>query len=161
MSTMKKRLSVNNRTHDVDVDDQMPLLWVLRDELGLHGTKYGCGIGLCGACIVLIDDVAVKSCAITAARVQGEITTIEGVGSPREPHPVQLAWIEQQVAQCGYCQPGQIMTAIALLLQQSAPSDHDIDRVFASNLCRCATYRRIRRAVKEAAISLREGNDNA
>ena len=158
---MKLQLSVNNRTHLLEVDEQMPLLWVLRDELGLHGTKYGCGIGQCGACTVLIEGVAVKSCAIAAAGVRGNVTTIEGVGSPANPHPVQQAWIDQQVAQCGYCQPGQVMTAIALLSQQDSPSDTDIDQEFANNLCRCATYRRIRQAVKAAAITLQQGHGDA
>ena len=129
----------------------MPLLWVLRDLLGLTGTKYGCGIGECGACTVLVDGKAVRSCAVTAkAAVGRKITTIEGL-SPDGSHPVQRAWAEVDVVQCGYCQPGQIMTAAALLAARPHPSDEDIDAAMAKNICRCGAYERIRVAVKRAA----------
>ena len=149
------RLNVNGRTHDVDVDPQMPLLWVLRDELGLTGTKYGCGIAACGACTVLVDGRAVRSCAITIGDLAGDVTTIEGVGTPEEPHIAQEEWIRHQVAQCGYCQPGQLMSAIALLDQNGSPSPDDIDRALSQNLCRCGTYVRIRRAIQAAATRLK------
>ncbi|MEW6640979.1 MAG: (2Fe-2S)-binding protein [Pseudomonadota bacterium] len=150
------RLKVNGTTHEVDVEDDMPLLWVLRDELGITGPKYGCGIAMCGACTVHIDGVAARSCSLQVGDVSGEITTIEGLGSPQAMHPVQAAWIEHQVAQCGYCQSGQIMAAAALLSINAAPSDEDIDQVMSANLCRCGTHARIRTAVKAAATKLRE-----
>ena len=145
------RLKVNGSEFELDVDEAMPLLWVLRDELGLTGTKYGCGIGLCGSCSVLVDGVAMRSCALNAGEVAGDVTTIEGIGTPDAPHLVQESWIEHQVAQCGYCQPGQIVTAVALLTQNPSPSDAEIDVALADNLCRCGTYVRIRQAVKSAA----------
>ncbi|MDH4124576.1 MAG: (2Fe-2S)-binding protein [Gammaproteobacteria bacterium] len=150
------KLTVNGSEHEVDVNDDMPLLWVLRDELGITGPKYGCGIALCGACTVHIDGVAMRSCVIPVAAVSGEVTTIEGLGTPAALHAVQRAWIDQQVAQCGYCQPGQIMSAAALLANNPDPSDAEIDIAMAGNLCRCGAYPRIRSAIKAAAASLRE-----
>lgn len=149
------RLKVNGREHRVDVDPEMPLLWVLRDELGLTGTKYGCGIAVCGTCTVLVDGQAVRSCAISVGDLDGEVTTIEGIGTPDDLHVAQEEWIRHQVAQCGYCQPGQIMTAVSLLTQNGSPSDAEIDGAFSQNLCRCATYVRIRQAVKSTAERLK------
>jgi len=145
-------LHINNAKHDVDVDPEMPLLWVLRDVLGLTGTKYGCGIGQCGACTVHLDGEATRACQITAAQAASAkaITTIEGL-SPAGDHPVQRAWVTEQVSQCGYCQPGQIMLAAALLVKKPSPTDADIDEAMRSNLCRCGTYPRIRRAIHAAA----------
>ncbi|WP_405405255.1 (2Fe-2S)-binding protein [Paracoccus sp. Ld10] len=148
------QLIVNGNSHDLDADAQMPLLWALRDLLGLTGTKYGCGIAQCGACTVHIDGMAVRACQIRLADVAGEITTIEGLGTPNDPHPVQAAWIEEQVAQCGYCQSGQIMQAASLLALNADPSDADIDRAMSANLCRCATYPRIRAAIRSASVRL-------
>ena len=148
-------LRINGAVHEVDVDEDMPLLWVLRDELGLVGTKYGCGKGLCGACGVLVDGYAVRSCAIGAGSVTGEVTTVEGVGSADALHAVQASWIDHQVAQCGYCQPGMIIAAIALLDHNPSPTDEDIDVALSSNLCRCGTYTRVRAAIKSAAGALR------
>ena len=150
-------LTVNGTSHTVDVEDDMPLLWVLRDELGLTGTKFGCGIAQCGACTVHVDGLAVRSCQIAAGEAAGrEITTIEGIGNPAALHAVQAAWIEHQVAQCGYCQSGQIMQAASFLSLNDEPTDQDIDRAMSGNLCRCGTYTRIRDAVKTAARTLRE-----
>ncbi|MDO7739463.1 MAG: (2Fe-2S)-binding protein, partial [Burkholderiaceae bacterium] len=140
------QLSVNQQTHTLDVEPDMPLLWVLRDELGITGPKFGCGIAQCGACTVHIDGQPVRSCVLPVGSVQGEVTTIDGLGQADRLHIVQQVWIEQQVAQCGYCQPGQIMTAVALLSQNPAPTDADIDASM-TNLCRCGTYPRIRAAV--------------
>ncbi len=151
------RLTVNGKAHEVDVEDDMPLLWVLRDELGLTGTKYGCGIAQCGACTVHMDGIAVRSCQVAAATADGtEVTTIEGLGTPAALHAVQEAWVEHQVAQCGYCQSGQIMQAASLLDMNPEPTDEDIDIVMSGNLCRCGTYPRIRAAVKTAAQKLQE-----
>ncbi len=151
------KLTVNGADHEVDVEDDMPLLWVLRDELGITGVKYGCGIAQCGACTVHMDGQAVRSCQVPAATAQNtEITTIEGLGAPDALHIVQAAWVEHQVAQCGYCQSGQIMQAAAFLDQNDDPSDEEIDIVMSGNLCRCGTYPRIRAAVKTAAKNLRE-----
>lgn len=152
-------LWVNGVEHHVDVPGEMPLLWVLRDELGLTGTKYGCGIGRCGACSVLIDGVAVRSCTLRADQIATEITTIEGIGTPDNLDVVQQAWIQHQVAQCGYCQSGQIIAAVALLARSSKPGDKEIDAAFAGNLCRCGTYARIRQAVKSAAAQLHGGDE--
>ncbi|WP_127520919.1 (2Fe-2S)-binding protein [Mesorhizobium sp. Z1-4] len=150
------RLTVNRTPYDVDVEPEMPLLWVLRDELGLTGTKYGCGIAQCGACTVHMDGMAVRSCQIPAEAADGaEIVTIEGLGTPEALHAVQQAWIEHQVAQCGYCQSGQIMQAASLLDMNPDPSDEEIDRVMSGNLCRCGTYPRIRAAVKTAGAKMR------
>ncbi len=149
------KLTVNGETHDVDVEDDMPLLWVLRDELGITGPKYGCGIAQCGACTVHVDGVAVRSCQLAAGDVIGDVTTIEGLGTPSALHAVQEAWIDLQVAQCGYCQAGQIMQAASFLDMNSEPTDDQIDAAMSGNLCRCGSYPRIRDAVKSAAIKLR------
>ncbi|WP_308909164.1 (2Fe-2S)-binding protein [Pseudokordiimonas caeni] len=144
-------LTVNGKTRTVDVAADMPLLWVLRDELGITGPKYGCGIAMCGACTVHIDGQAVRSCSIPVGDVSGEVLTIEGLGNPDALHAVQAAWIDHQVAQCGYCQSGQIMQAAALLAENPNPDDAAIDEAMAGNLCRCGTYPRIRAAIKDAA----------
>ena len=149
-------LTINGKSHEVNVESDMPLLWVLRDELGITGPKYGCGIAMCGACTVHMDGVAVRSCSLQVGDVTGEITTIEGLGTPEAMHAVQAAWVDEQVAQCGYCQSGQIMTAAALLSINPDPTDEDIDRVMSANLCRCGTYVRIRKAIKAAAAKLRQ-----
>ncbi len=151
------KLSVNGRTHELDVEPDMPLLWVLRDELNLPGTKYGCGMALCGACTVHLDGEAVRSCVTPVGAVTGAVTTIEGLGSPAALHAVQAAWIEHQVAQCGYCQSGQVMSAAALLRAIPAPTDADIDHAMSGNLCRCGAYPRIRAAIHAAAASLKPG----
>lgn len=150
------KLNVNGTEHVVDVEGDMPLLWVLRDELNIKGVKYGCGVAQCGACTVHMDGVAVRSCQILAADVDGPITTIEGLGSPDALHALQAAWIEHQVAQCGYCQSGQIMQAAALLSDIPNPSDTDIDDAMSGNLCRCGTYLRMRAAIKSAATKLQD-----
>jgi isoquinoline 1-oxidoreductase alpha subunit len=149
-------LSVDGKSHDVDVPADMPLLWVLRDELGIVGPKYGCGIAMCGACTVHINGAPVRSCSVSASAVWGEVTTIAGLGSPDALHAVQKAWVDNQVAQCGYCQPGQIMSAAALLASNPNPSDDDIDTAMSGNLCRCGAYPRIRQAIKSAATNLKE-----
>lgn len=149
------KLTVNGVTHDVDVEEDMPMLWVLRDVLGITGPKYGCGIAQCGACTVHMDGIAVRSCQLVAGDVEGEITTIEGLGSPAVRHAVQQAWIDLQVAQCGYCQSGQIMQAASFLELNPTPTDDQIDAAMSGNLCRCGTYPRIREAVKSAAIKLK------
>lgn len=151
------KLTVNGTEHEVDVEDDMPLLWVLRDELGITGPKYGCGIAQCGACTVHMDGVAVRSCQVAAADVDGDITTIEGLGTPAALHVVQKAWAEHQVAQCGYCQSGQIMQAASFLDLNPDPSDDQIDVAMSANLCRCGTYPRIRAAVQTAASRLQGG----
>ena len=152
------KININGKNIEVDVEGEMPLLWVLRDELGLTGTKYGCGIAQCGACTVHVDGLAVRSCQMTAAQAANRrITTIEGLGSPEQLNAVQEAWIEHQVAQCGYCQSGQIMSAASLLKFKPDPTDEDIDSVMSANLCRCGTYPRIREAVKSAAKKLKKG----
>lgn len=145
-------ISVNEQQHQIDVDPQTPLLWVIREQLGLIGTKFGCGIAQCGACTVLLDGNPVRSCVTPASAAQGrEITTIEGITAGDEPHPVQQAWIDEQVPQCGYCQSGQIVSAAALLARVPQPSDADIDIAMRGNLCRCGTYPRIRRGIRRAA----------
>jgi len=150
------KLVVNGTEHEVSVPEDMPLLWVLRDVLGLTGTKYGCGMAQCGACTVLLDGRPIRSCVRPAAAVAGrKVTTIEGL-SPRGDHPVQRAWAEVDVVQCGYCQSGQIMSAAALLQAKPKPTDAEIDAALAGNLCRCGTYHRIRAAVHRAA-ELEEG----
>jgi aerobic-type carbon monoxide dehydrogenase small subunit (CoxS/CutS family) len=144
-------LVVNGKSYQVEVAPDMPLLWVLRDTLGLTGTKFGCGMGLCGACTVHLDGDAVRSCQTPAGSVGNKkITTIEGLSAGRN-HPVQRAWIAEQVPQCGYCQSGQIMQAAALLAKNPKPSRDQIDQEMAGNICRCATYQRIRRAINRAA----------
>ena len=144
-------LSINGESHDVEMDSDTPLLWALRDGLLFNGTKFGCGIAQCGACIVLVDGRPVRSCVTPLSSVAGKkITTIEGLSSDRSP-PVQQAWIEEQVPQCGYCQSGQILAVTALLNKTPQPSDTDIDDFMAGVLCRCGTYPRIRKAIKKAA----------
>ncbi|WP_243286061.1 (2Fe-2S)-binding protein [Geothrix terrae] len=145
------QLTVNGRARTVDVDADTPLLWVLRDTLGLTGTKFGCGQGLCGACTVHVDGRAQKSCQTTLKEAAGhKIVTVEGLSKDGS-HPVQKAWVAEDVAQCGYCQPGMIMSAAALLHRKPHPTDGDIDEVFADHVCRCGSYPRIRKAVKRAA----------
>ncbi|MCH9646657.1 MAG: (2Fe-2S)-binding protein [Deltaproteobacteria bacterium] len=145
------RLSVNGETRELDVDPQMPLLWALRDVVGLTGTKFGCGQAQCGACTVHLDGKAVRSCVtLVESAVGKKVTTIEGLSSTGD-HPLQQAWKEQNVPQCGYCQSGQIMNAAALLAKNSKPSDEEIDAAMAGNICRCGTYVRIRAAIKQAA----------
>ncbi len=148
---MSMKLKINGTTHEVRVEPEMPLLWVLRDELKMTGTKYGCGIAMCGACTVLIDGQTVRSCITPVGSVTGNVTTIEGLGTPEALSAVQAAWVEYQVAQCGYCQSGQIMSAVALLQSNRRPSDADIDAAMSGNLCRCGTYPRIRAAIHDAA----------
>jgi len=144
-------LLINNVPHDLDLPPDMPLLWVLRDKLNLTGTKYGCGIGLCGACTVHLDGQAVRSCSTPVSSIRGrKITTIEGL-STNNSHPLQAAWIAEQVPQCGYCQCGQIMQAAALLAKTPNPTDRQIEESMGGNLCRCGTYQRIRRAIHRAA----------
>ena len=150
------KLTVNGVEHEADVEPDMPLLWVLRDELKIRGPKYGCGIAQCGACTVHMDGVAVRSCQISAGDADGaDVVTIEGLGTPDSLHAVQAAWIEHQVAQCGYCQSGQIMQAAYLLETTPEPTDEDIDKVMGGNLCRCGTYVRIRAAIKSAADAMK------
>ncbi len=150
------KVTVNGTQHDIDIEPDMPLLWVLRDELGITGPKYGCGIAQCGACTVHMNGEAVKACQVAAEDIDGEVVTIEGLGTPDAMHAVQSAWVEHQVAQCGYCQSGQMMAAAAFVLETPAPTDDEIDDAMSSNLCRCGTYPRIRAAVKTAAKNLSE-----
>lgn len=149
---MKYQLSVNGAPHTVDVDDPaMPLLWVIRDFLGLTGTKFGCGLGLCGACTVHLDGTAIRSCSVPVSAAAGKgITTIEGL-SPDGRHPLQRAWEECDVPQCGYCQAGQLMQAAALLREKPHPTDSEIADAMSGNLCRCGTYQRIHRAIRKAS----------
>ncbi len=150
------RLNVNGEERQVDAPEEMPLLWVLRDVLGLTGTKFGCGMAQCGACTVHLDGEAVRSCALPISAVgERKITTIEGL-SPDGSHPVQKAWVQQDVVQCGYCQPGQIMSAVALLAHNPDPSDSEIDVAMAGNICRCGTYQRIREAVHAAVADAKK-----
>jgi isoquinoline 1-oxidoreductase alpha subunit len=153
---MTHSLTVNGKDHTVDLPDDVPLLWVLRDEIGLTGTKFGCGVAACGACTVHIDGEAVRSCQVAVSDVWGEVTTIEAIGQPDALAIIQQAWIDEQVAQCGYCQSGQIMQAASLLSENPDPSDEDINDAMQGNLCRCGTYPRIRAAVKTAAAKLKE-----
>ena len=144
-------LDVNGKRHNLDVSGDMPLLWVLRENLGLTGTKFGCGLGQCGACTVHVDGVAVRSCLTTAKAAAGKkVTTIEGLSADAS-HPLQKAWIAEQVPQCGYCQSGQIMSAAALLAKTPTPTDAQIDTAMTGNICRCGTYQRIHRAIQRAA----------
>jgi len=149
------KLNVNGQDHQVDVEPEMPLLWVLRDELHITGPKYGCGVGYCGACTVHIGGAAMRSCSMPVGAVTAPVITIEGLGQPAALHAVQQAWIEHQVAQCGYCQSGQIMTAAAFLASTPAPTPAQIDEAMGANLCRCGTYPRIREAVATAAKRLK------
>jgi isoquinoline 1-oxidoreductase subunit alpha len=151
LKEQEMEVTVNGVRHNVDADPEMPLLWAVRDLLGLHGTKFGCGIGACGACTVHIDGVAVRSCVTPMSAVDGKaVTTIEGLGQGHE-HPVQRAWKEANVPQCGYCQAGQIMQAASLLKQNPKPTDEDIVAAMAGNVCRCGTYQRIKAAIKAAS----------
>jgi len=144
------RFTVNGRPREVDVEPEMPLLWVLRDELDVKGPKYGCGVAQCGACTVLVDGAPVRSCVLAVSKVAGRrVLTIEGLAQGERLHPVQQAWIEQQVPQCGYCQGGQILAAVALLSKHPNPSDRQIDEAM-TNLCRCGTYARVRSAIQAA-----------
>ena len=154
---MPTTLSINGERRSVDLPDDVPLLWVLRDEIGLTGTKFGCGVAACGACTVHIDGEAVRSCQVALADVWGEVTTIEGLGTADNMAVIQQAWVDHQVAQCGYCQSGQIMNAAALLAQIPSTTDQDIDDAMQGNLCRCGTYPRIRAAIKDAAERMKEG----
>jgi isoquinoline 1-oxidoreductase alpha subunit len=148
---MALKLVVNGKSHTVDVAPETPLLWVLRDTLGLTGTKFGCGIAECGACTVLVDGEAVRSCQLPAREAVGHrVTTIEGL-SPKGDHPLQKAWVAEEVPQCGYCQSGQLVAAAALLSRKPHPSDAEIDEAMSGILCRCGTYNRIRRAIHRAA----------
>jgi isoquinoline 1-oxidoreductase alpha subunit len=143
-------LKINGKDHQLDIEPEMPLLWAIRNEVGLTGTKYGCGIAQCGACTVLVNDQAVRSCQLPVSNAMGkDITTIEGLAPDGKPHPVQAAWIAEDVPQCGYCQSGQILAAVSLLKRKPEPTDADIDTI--TNICRCGTYVRIRRAVHRAA----------
>ncbi len=151
------QLSVNGKTHEVDVEPDMPLLWVLRDELGIKEPKYGCGIAQCGACTVHVGGSPVRSCQLPVGSVWSDVKTLSGLGAGGALHPLQTAWIEHQVAQCGYCQSGQIMQAADLLARNPNPSDADIDAAMSANLCRCGAYPRIRAAIKAAAASMRGG----
>ena len=151
---MALTLVVNGRTHALDLPPEIPLLWVLRDALGLTGTKYGCGVAACGACTVHIGGQAVRSCQVALGDVAAEVTTIEGLGGASDLHPLQEAWIAHQVAQCGYCQSGQIMQAADLLARSPAPTDAEIDAAMDGNLCRCGTYPRIRAAIHAAAAKV-------
>src|SRR6185369_11954038 len=148
------RLTVDGKPIEIDADPAMPLLWALRDVAGKTGPKFGCGIAACGACTVLLDGEPVRSCSIQLGDVSGAVVTIEGLAVEGKLHPVQQAWIDEQVAQCGYCQSGQIMSAVALIEQTPNPTDEDIDNAMAGNLCRCGTYPRIRSAIKRAAAEL-------
>lgn len=151
-------LKINGQEHTVDVSPDTPLLWALRDQLNMVGTKYGCGVGLCGSCTVLVDGEPTRSCTMPASALEGmEITTIEGF-HPEGGHPVQLAWQEEDVAQCGYCQGGQILSAAALLEKNPDPDNEAIDQAMAGNICRCGTYPRIRKAVKRAAKYAADGD---
>jgi len=149
----KHKLTVNGESQEVDVAPEMPLLWVLRDKLKLTGTKFGCGIAQCGACTVHVNGVPMRSCVTPVSSVNGPVVTIEGLDSKGELHPLQDAWIEHDVPQCGYCQAGQIMSAAALLATTPKPSDKDIDEAMAGNYCRCGTYVRIRKAIHSAAAT--------
>ncbi|MEZ0541091.1 (2Fe-2S)-binding protein [Fibrella arboris] len=148
------KLTINNQPQSLDVDPDMPLLWAIRDVVGLTGTKFGCGIAQCGACTVHLDGAPIRSCSVPVSAVAGQkITTIEGL-SKNADHPVQKAWIEHQVPQCGYCQSGQIMSAVALLKQIPKPTDADIDAAMQGNICRCGTYVRIREAIHTASAEI-------
>ena len=151
-------LNVNGKQLKADVEPETPLLYVLRDTIGLHGPKFGCGLAQCGSCTVLIDGKAVRSCAVPVAKVQGKIVTLEGLGTPEKPHPVQRAFIDEQAAQCGYCINGMVMQTTAFLAgRQTNPSERDIRQALVNNLCRCGTHQRIIAAVKRAAALMGKG----
>ena len=151
-------IKVNNKSHRVDVDGDTPLLWVLRDVLGMTGTKFGCGMALCGACTVNVDGAAVRSCVTPIDSIgTSKITTIEAIGTTAAGAKIQKAWLDREVVQCGYCQSGQIMSASALLARNPHPTDSDIDDAMSGNICRCGTYVRIREAIKQAAQSSGQG----
>jgi len=152
-------INVNGESYKVDVEPSTPLLWTLRDTLGLVGTKYGCGMAQCGACTVHVDGVAIRSCVTPVSSVQNKrIITIEGLVSNEELHPVQEAWLEDDVVQCGYCQSGQIMSAVALLAKIPKPTDVDINNAMSGNICRCGTYSRVRSAIKRASLAMQQNN---
>ncbi len=151
------KLQVNGTVHELDIEPDMPLLWALRDELNIKGPKFGCGAGLCGACTVIIDGQATRACQTAVGDVTANVRTIDGLGAPDALHRVQQAWLDEQVVQCGYCQAGQIMNAVALLEANPTPSDKDIDDAMSGNLCRCGTYPRIRAAIKRAASGQQTG----
>jgi isoquinoline 1-oxidoreductase alpha subunit len=155
-------ININGQSHQVDAPDDMPLLWAIRDIVGLTGTKFGCGIAQCGACTVHVDGAPIRSCVTPVQTVaERQITTIEGVSSAgSDLHPVQQAWIDEQVPQCGYCQSGQIMAAVALLESNSTPNDEDIDSAMSGNICRCGTYPRIRKGIKRAALAINAAADS-
>jgi len=158
---MPFRLNINRRPRTVDVEGDTPLLWVLRDALDMKGTKYGCGVGQCGACTVLLNGHAIRSCQTPVSAVNGNITTIEGLAENGELHPLQQAWIDLDVPQCGYCQGGQILSAAALLAQHPKPTDQQIAATMSGNLCRCGTYNRIKAAIHQAAGSQNEAKGDA
>ena len=155
-------LTINGQRHDLDVDPSTPLLWVIREQTGLTGTKFGCGIAQCGACTVHLNGAPIRSCVTPVKNAANQnVTTIEGIASAESGlHAIQQAWIDEQVPQCGYCQSGQIMSAVALLSENPAPSDDDIDRAMSGNVCRCGTYPRIRKGIKRAAAMLTEERSN-
>ncbi len=157
----KYNLTVNGKKYNVEADSDTPLLWVIRDYVGLKGTKFGCGMALCGACTVHLDGQPIRSCStpISALKHTNKITTIEGI-SVNTDHAVQKAWIEAQVPQCGYCQSGQIMSAVALLKEKANPTDEDIDTAMSGNICRCGTYPRIRQAIHRASEMMKEGGNS-
>ncbi len=152
------QLTVNGKATSVDADPEMPLLWALREDLQLTGTKYGCGMALCGACTVHVDGQAVRSCSTPLSAVAGKkVTTIEGVGASKTGRAVQTAWVKLDVPQCGYCQSGQVMSACALLARKKSPSDADIDAAMSGNICRCGTYQQVRAAIHDASALLKKG----
>ena len=153
MTAIPHTLTVNDKALTLTVEPEMPLLWALRDGLGILGPKFGCGIAACSACTVLIDGIPVRSCSIPLGDVKGRVTTIDGLARDGKLHPVQEAWIAEGAPQCGYCQAGQIMSAVALLAKMPSPTDRDIDEAMAGNLCRCGAYQPIRRAIKRAAAA--------
>ena len=151
--------TLNGKAVTADVPDDTPLLWVVRDVFKLKGSKFGCGMGLCGACSMQVDGVSNRTCILPVSAVAGRsVTTIEGIGTPGALHPVQQAWVDHNVPQCGYCQSGQIVSAAALLASNPSPSDEEIDSAMAGNICRCGTYPRIRKAIKQAAVAFQAEN---